>query len=235
MIRPTPICCRLRRIAKDGYDERYILFGASPDLVAGSWAETRLGGPKGTGPMAVPRATGEPANRTASPLSQCSYNYTAAASYAQNHTPPNCGGYNGNYCDYTNCNGDCANFVSQCFSAGGERQDGSWKTFNGGCGLCTTSSPNAGTDTWANNYYLRQWVVTNNYRGQSEPDITHLGIGDIVNYNFTGSWDHVTIVTQPGSNAMICSHDANVCNGPWTMNGLSNGYLYTQVYSLYNC
>lgn len=101
------------------------------------------------------------------------------------------------YCNYNCCGGDCANFVSQCFRAGNQVADGSWKTFNGACGTCGTTSTNAGTDTWANNGYLRNWVI-NSGRGQAQSGINPLAVGDIVNYDWdgNGTYDHVTIVAN---------------------------------------
>lgn len=139
------------RIARDAYDERHLLYGASPDLAPGSWAEIQWGGPKPISTQGVAPATSSPRRGTASPLTQCSYNYTNAASYASNH----CSSYNSAYCNYNPCGGDCADFVSQCFSYGGESQDGTWYTFSGACGTCGTSSSHAGSNAWANNQLLR--------------------------------------------------------------------------------
>ena len=49
-----------------------------------------------------------------------SYNPGAAVSYAHQY----CQKYNKNYNNYKNSGGDCANFVSQCMTAGGQSFDG---------------------------------------------------------------------------------------------------------------
>jgi hypothetical protein len=220
------------RIAKDAYDGRHVLYGASPDLLPGSWAEVRWGGPA-TGAAVKPARSASPAAGQAQPLNQCSYNYTAAATYAGNH----CTSYNGNYCNYNPCGGDCTNFVSQCFSTGGENQDGTWYAHNGACGFgCSGSSANAGgSAAWVNNEDLRNWVI-NAGRGSAQGSIYNLGVGDIINYDWNndGIFDHVTIVTQAGGNALICSHNTDACNVPWQF-GNNGSYQYTTLYSLYNC
>ena len=50
-------------------------------------------------------------------ISRLSYDAGAALSYAKNHCCKSC--YNRNYNNYRNSGGDCANFVSQCLTAGG--------------------------------------------------------------------------------------------------------------------
>ena len=223
------------RIAKDAYDERHVLYGASPDLLPGAWAEVQWGGPKGDGVAVKPASSASSTGGTAQPLSQCSYNYTSAANYAYN--PGYCSSYNGNYCNYNPCGGDCTNFVSQCLSYGGENQDSTWYTHNGGCGFgCGGSSANAGgSAAWVNNISLRSWVI-NSGRGAAEGSIYNLGIGDIINYDFNndGTYDHVTIVTQAGGNAMICSHNTDACNVPWQF-GNNGSFEYTTLYTNYNC
>ena len=49
-----------------------------------------------------------------------SYNPSGAINYARTY----CRNYNPQYYNYRNQGGDCANFVSQCLIAGGERLDG---------------------------------------------------------------------------------------------------------------
>ena len=128
-----------------------------------------------------------------------SYNYLAAKDYAL----ARCSSYNSSYCNYNPCGGDCANFVSQCFRAGNQIDGGAWYTIpNGACGRCGTQASYAGTDTWANNDLLRQWVIDSS-QGQALSDKWGLGIGDIINYD---KWDpdpnkvidHVTVMGLAG-------------------------------------
>lgn len=210
------------RIIRDSYEEPD-LYGASPDILGGSWSAVITGVPP-NGTLRVPNAPAPAGDFSASAC--YNYNWTAAANYATSHCTAST--YNANYCNYNACGGDCANFVSQCLRAGNQVNGGAWYTFNGACGTCGTTKTYAGTDTWANNYYLRNWVI-NSGRGVAKSSIGGLGQGDLVNYDWTGngSYDHVTIVSDP-VNDLICSHNSDRCNASWTMGGASR-YLYTWV------
>jgi len=211
------------RLLKDAYEEPD-LGQISPDLVSGMWAAVQWGGPKG---LATPSAA---PNGAIQPLTQYSYNYTAAKNYALGH----CSSYSDSYCNYNPCGGDCANFVSQCLRAGTERTDGSWNTYSGGCSNCGTTSSNAGTTAWVNNEALQNWVI-NAGRGQAWGSIYSLGIGDIINYDWDGDgvFDHVAIVTDAGGSTLVSCHNIDRCNVGWQLGGAA-GYQYTEVNSLYN-
>lgn len=219
------------RIVKDAFEEPPLLAGPSPDLLPGSWAAARYGIPSN----GILHTDGE-VSGDISPdfhtMATYTYNYVNAMNYAKSY----CTSYNTNYCNYNGCGGDCANFVSQCLRAGNQVSDTTWRTFQGGCGTCGTSSPNAGANTWANNRLLREWII-NSGRGYNTGDLGLLGIGDIINYDWSccdGVYDHVTIVVQPmnPNGALICSHTPDLCNAPWSMGGAFS-YAYTHLYSTY--
>lgn len=213
------------RILRDEHDE-FILHGRSPDLQPGSWAayyygksqrvNTRVG-------ASVPASKGP---GLASPAqSHLVYNYNAAVGYAHTYWSS----YYGMYCNYNACGGDCANFVSQCFRQGNHPDAGLWYTFNGGCGVCGTSATYAGTDTWANNLYLRNFMI-NQGRATTRSSVSELGYGDIVNYDqtFANGWHHITLVTVPGTDTstLVTGHNPNVSDYIWHLNW-SAAHLYT--------
>lgn len=224
------------RLAKDAYDEFDLGF-TSPDLVPGSWAEIpRDGGP--TGIVAPPQA-GTPAallgrsrsqsspgamGAIAHPSRRLATQYTYYASAAVNYARTYATSRNGAYCDYSSCGGDCANFVSQSFRAGSQVNGGNWYTFSGGCGNCGTSSSNAGTDPWANNQQLHDFMLSAG-RAAGESWITYCLAGDMINYyNSTNGWHHCTIITDD-TNYLVCSHVPDVYNAPWNW-GNFNGTNY---------
>ncbi len=222
------------RLAQDAYEEPD-LHGASPDLVPGSWAAVWSGFPS-NGRMRIsaspPTASMDGISRSL-PLTTYNYDRYAAVNYANDH----CASYNQNYCNYSGCGGDCANFVSQCFRAGGQVDGGNWYTFDGACGNCGTTSPNAGTNTWANNRLLRNWVI-NSGRGEARGDIYQIGAGDIVNYDWGGDgiFDHVAIVVESAggtSSGLVSSHTVDRCRVPWTLGG-AESYGFTHLYSSYD-
>ncbi len=220
------------RLVKDAYDE-LDMFGVSPDLVPGSWAAVRLGTPS-NGDFRTSASVASAVFRIQThALVSRTYNRTAAKDYANRY----CASYNPNYCNFNSpCGGDCANFVSQCFRAGNQVNDTYWKTYNGTCGpgTCPTkSSANAGTDHWANNRLLRDWIL-NSSRGDAKSGITSLGVGDVVNYDWggDGTYDHITIVTDAGTPRLVCSHNYDRCNVEWTLGG-ARSYLYTAMRSTY--
>ena len=207
------------RVIRDAYEEAS-LYGASPD-----------------GSLQIPPPPQSTSDSTLSPMTITSYNRSGAVSYATSR----CTSYNSSYCNYnaSYCGGDCANFVSQCFYAGGQAKDSNWKTYSGPCGgsQCAAyagSSPNAATYEWANNKGLRDWFI--GHRGAvAQPNISYLGAGDIVNY-ITGTntdWNHVTIVVQAQagtSGALICSHNPDRCSTSWSLSDFSpKNYSYTRI------
>lgn len=216
------------RVVKDAYEEPD-LHGVSPDLVPGSWPAVWSGRPSNaTLSTGVPNASVDLGGAAPAACTNRTYNYTAAVSYAAARW----NAYNSSYCNYNNCGGDCANFVSQCLRNGNEVSDGTWKTFNGGCGNCGTTASNAGSDTWANNGYLRSWAI-NSGRAISEPGITDLGKGDFVNYDWDGNGvlDHVAIVTD-SSNYLVTCHNTDRYNVNWQLGG-AKAYKFTWMTSSY--
>jgi hypothetical protein len=229
-------------VSKHAYDE-YGIYLPSPDLTPGSWAEIQKGGPSGIPDPGTP-AGGAQQEPQVSVMAIYYYNRSLALTHAHNTCNPLAGKpYSSQYCNYVPCGGDCANFVSQCLRAGGHPEStynfystvdnqyhGYWKTNNwGSCGQCGTSAQYAGTDTWANNEYLRDFLNTSG-RAQPVASLSQLMYGDVINYAWPGScsyWtapndnrvDHIVIVserTQDGG-ALICSHDRDLCDGWWDL------------------
>ncbi len=212
------------RLVRDSYEEPP-LYGASPDLVPGSWSAVRAGFPSG-GALALGPVPAAP--QSVATLTTCySYNWTAAKDYALAHWSS----YNSSYCNYNPCGGDCANFVSQCLRAGNQVDDpgGVWRTFNGACGRCGTTSVNAGTDTWANPKMMRDWLLSSG-RAVSKSGIDGLGMGDPITYDFEGDgyWDHTAIVTDP-INDLVTAHNTDLCNVPWALGATSHLFTWVNV------
>lgn len=203
------------RVAADGYDEA-MGFGRSPDLVAGSAAAIWFGKVAGgrNAKASAPKVPGLAAIKS-DQQNVATYDPSAAVWYA--HTYWN--NYYPYYCNYNACGGDCANFVSQCFRQGGDTDLSPWYTYTGGCGNCGTSATYAGTDTWANNSYLHDFLL-NSDRGYAWYDIASMGVGDMINYDIYGDWvmRHVVIVTAgaPGSNPLVTGHNQNVYDVPYS-------------------
>lgn len=210
------------RLAKDSYDESDLGF-RSPDLAPQAWAAIQWGGPVG---IAAP----QPQQTSNAPFTTHYYNPIIAANYAVAHATS----YNGSYCNYDNCGGDCTDFVSQSLYSGGEIQASPWNTFNGACGTCGTTSGNAGTDTWANNVLLHNWLQSSG-RGGAQSWITSCIVGDVVNYyNSSAGWHHMTIITNR-NNYLVCSHSPDLQNVPWnsaSFNGTN--WWFTAVWASYN-
>lgn len=141
------------------------------------------------------------------------FNWAAAVNYAIDW-----GGSarNSNYTDYTPA--DCANFVSQCFKAGGYPNDGSWSAY---------------TYAWVNNMGLRNWLIASG-RGISQVE-SLLGYADIINYDWEndGIFDHVAIITGLSPICVTC-HTKDALNAPYkSIAWPYSAYLYAQTLVLY--
>lgn len=90
---------------------------------------------------------------------------------------------------YTSFSQDCANFVSQCWKAGGYPNDGTWSPY---------------TNAWVNNVSLRSWLIASGRGFVSNEGA--LGYADIVNFDWTsdGTFDHVAIVTNQPTTLVSC-------------------------------
>lgn len=205
------------RVSADSFAELGFL-GASPDLVPSSWADPLS--PAVDAPLAH-SATLAPAGAVRT------YNYMGAVNYALAHAAT--GTYNTAYCNWNSpCGGgDCANFVSQClYNGGGYVPDTSWRCFQGSCcGVTRTSA----SDTWVNNLYLRNWLISSG-RAASATGIGSLGYGDTINYSFGSGWAHIAIVSDP-TNDLICAHNTDHRNFPWSLGASS--WLFTKLYVTY--
>lgn len=118
---------------------------------------------------------------------------------------------------------DCANFVSQCFIAGGYPTDSSWYK---------------NSATWVNNLQLRNWLISSG-RGISDSSQSQLGYADIVNFksSTTLQWSHVAIVTRPYSlGCLISCHSNPQLNVPLSVYGSDPswaGMAYASTYLYY--
>lgn len=127
------------------------------------------------------------------------YNPSKAVNYATSH----CSNYNGNYFNYRNWGGDCANFVSQCMKAGGF-------SFKGCAG-------------WVDDYGCMPRVVElksclrsrgwKEYR--TKPNCFRAG------YPFFFGDSHAVLASSVSGNTVLyCGHTNDVCNGRLTSNVL---------------
>lgn len=215
------------RIAADQHDE-FFLAGKSPDLVPGSWAAIREGKSTqvrtGTSLIEAPAHLKGPG--LARPLqTQYVYDWNAAVWYARTYAyspyPM--------YCNYDACNGDCTNFVSQCFRQGGQVDQSPWYTFNGACGTCGTTASYAGTDTWANVGLNYNFFMTNNNRAAPRSSISQVSTGDFIDYDWNndGTWDHKTIISSPnGDYTLVCCHSPWLKDYIWTLDSSSAGHRF---------
>lgn len=221
------------RIAADAYDE-FDLFGESPDLTAGSWADVQMGsGPTGTNAPAQPE--------TAPRLLAINYNRSLAVQSAYNNHQY----YNPDFCDFNGCGGDCANFASQCLTAGGQTRDGIWDVYSGECsngGCNTPTATYAGNDTWGNNQLLRDWVNRDsnpsNPRGYPVSYDWQLKNGDLINYRWPGgctdgyATQHVALVVDAGGPYVAChtpDRYAWYYQDIWSGCGSAQYWTYTQL------
>ena len=200
-------------IVTDSYDEGPE-FTQSPDYVA----------PKAAAPapyqtsLDLPQASVAPEE-----LYNFTYDHQAAANYSNAYWSS----YNLAYKNFNPVGGDCANFVSQSLRAGGQPDDGSWYYRNAG----GSTADDGWTYAWVNNQGLRDWA-RNTMRGIAYTNYAQLMVGDFINYdwNWDGTYDHVTIVVQAGTNALINSHNSDRYHYPYNY-GSSQGMQYTHLYT----
>lgn len=117
------------------------------------------------------------------------FDYMSAVNYSNSWATS----YNSAYSNFSP--NDCANFVSQCFTAGGYPVDANWFKYSG---------------PWINNLQLRNWLISSG-RGLSAPAQSSLGYADIVNFKSASTlqWAHVAIVTRPYSLGSLISCHSN--------------------------
>lgn len=186
-------------IIEDGYNESTLL-GSSPDYSPNFETNIKSSPPLISGFGSL-KAKSRPARlfqpKTAS-LTSYTFDYMAAASYAEYWAKS----YNSAFSNWGASNADCANFVSQCFKAGGYPNDGSWSPY---------------TYAWVNNSGLRNWLISSG-RGH-DSSLGAIGYADAINYDLTnnGSLDHVVIVTDWSSAGvpLICSHTGAALRVPY--------------------
>jgi hypothetical protein len=225
------------RIQRDEHDEFYF-YGQSPDLTYGGWAAERFGRrqdmPARGSTSLPPSPAGTKGPGLARPRTgHLYYSAAEAVQYAQTYG----NSFNASYCNFTDCGGDCANFVSQCLRDGGHPNAGDWGTYNGTCGAggCG-SSANAAKDTWGNNVLLRNFVI-NQGRGESKAGINDLASGHLVNYDWqqNGSMDHIAITSVwVGGVAHVCSHTPAAVDQHWQLGDTTADHWFTWVYASFH-
>lgn len=179
-------------ISQDGYDEK-TLVGVSPDYdqsIQPNRANLKIG-KSAPSPNIQAIAVG---NNSTNLLGR-TFDWTAAYNYGLFWAKAR----NSAYLDYSNLGGDCANFVSQCFTAGGYPTDSNWSPY---------------TYDWINNVGLRSWLLSS---GRGIPtNVGAMGYADIVNYDWHGDglYDHVAIVTGLPGPRVSC-HTTDQYNIPY--------------------
>jgi hypothetical protein len=221
------------RLAKDGYHER-IFCGASPDLVPGSWADAGGPGPANAA-VTSPVVTMKPSSSTGT----CQDDFQASVNYAHTYCCSGC--KNTGYCYYCDCGGDCANFVSQCLSAGNEHWDSTWYCNpNHTCNCDSPAVAWAGSLAWVNVSAQHDWIIHSG-RGEDVRSQNDLGLSDIINYDWyppDGTWDHCAIVTNfdQYGNPLVSCHCYDRCDTVWWDGGQSGTkYRFTTIYIYYPC
>jgi hypothetical protein len=224
-------------IIRDGYNERDI-FGASPDFTPGTWSDDGGPGPS-VGAESPAAATAMHQRRRFRQMGLCAIDWFSVQSYMETW----CSSRNTGYCNYCNtpyCDGDCANFVSQCWSAGNHHWDKYWFcTQNYSCNCHDTPSVAwGGSVPWINVDQQHTWAVNTTGWGSDVSNVTSLLLGDFINYDWTGGgiWDHVAIVHSLDSNGypLISCHCYDRCAQPWSDGGAAK-YRFTHVGTSYPC
>lgn len=200
------------KIVRDA-NEELVMLGRSPDWVEPAPAP-------GTSNLKVAPHTQMPAQ--GANLLGRTLDYMASRQYALDWA----NSFNlAHYLDLTSSGGDCANFVSQCFIAGGYPTDsaGVWYPY---------------TTNWINNLGLRNWLI-NSGRGHADSSEAQLGYADIVNFkdSTTLQWAHVAIVTEPYiSGTRISCHtkpQRNILLAPYASDPSWAGVEYASTYLNY--
>lgn len=109
--------------------------------------------------------------------------------------------YNPDFHDYNPQGGDCANFVSQCLSAGGLKQTDEWNYTNG-----------KGTSAWISCRSMYA-LFSKKYEVIEYPTYEDFDKGDIV---MKRSLTHVVICSGKDENGkpLICAHNDKHCDDP---------------------
>lgn len=196
-------------ISQDGYKESVSSTGgSSPDYVEAS-STSMLIATASSKQLHVPIPPAPAQN-----LLGRIFDYAAAANYGYTYAYYR----NPAYTDFSP--NDCANFVSQCFIAGGYPTDGTWARY---------------TYAWINNIGLRNWLVASG-RGYAST-LGGMGIADIINYDWEPDsiYDHVAIVTQlPGPLVSCHSNDQQNVPYKWIASPHpGTNYLYTSTFVSY--
>jgi hypothetical protein len=147
------------------------------------------------------------------------YNRTAARDYAYAHYQSG----NPDYCDFTNPNGDCTNFLSQCLYTGGWAQNDDWRSkVKADCPQCRNTTCDA-AECFRCKWTVAQdfkYYVTHEGAGRIESgnyNDVDLEIGDILQFDWTndGNIDHSSIVTKKTASAVYVTYRNYVGGQPF--------------------
>lgn len=147
------------------------------------------------------------------------YDRLKAVEYAQKWAM----GKNPNYYHFGGIGGDCTNFISQCLFAGSHimnYQPNGWFYIN-----VNNRSP-----SWTAVEYLRQFLLSNHTRGPFAKvvDKNQLQLGDLIQIDQTGRYNHTVIVTKiENGKIYVSAHSRDALNVPL------DGYKYNKILCLH--
>ena len=148
----------------------------------------------------------------ATPAAAYSYNRQAAADYALQYAENR----NAAYGDYTNCGGDCTNFVSQSLLAGDWRETGKYIYYSKYAWYYDGTNVPWRSRSWTSATSLYRFMLYTT-RAISVGSADQMDIGDIFQIDFDrdGTWDHSLIVTGEDYRGLLMSyHTPNTKNEP---------------------
>lgn len=135
------------------------------------------------------------------------YNRYEAIKYAQKWALSR----NPQYLNYDNLGGDCTNYISQCFYAGGK-----WMNFEE-YGWYYKDGNNK-SPSWTSVEYLYKFLISNKSIGPQGKvqNLRDLMIGDIIQLSFDGNiFGHSLIITKLDNDInkiLICAHSKDALN-----------------------
>ena len=210
---------------KDDYDEGYMRSSTysemEPVLIPVDWAGITID---------------EVSGQVYQTHSTAGYNASAVVDYADRWVWH---GYDGNnhveyynpaYINFNNSGGDCANYVSQCISAGGMPQDSTWHYYFNGPGTSDDDYTTAWIYVPSHRQYFGRFGRTIN-----DPVAADIAPGNpvYINWSGDGSWNHATICV--GYNAagvpIVNCHNIDSWHRVWNYGSSSARYSTVQLVS----
>ena len=139
------------------------------------------------------------------------YDPQAAVNYAHQYAL----NYNPAYSSWKGRGGDCANFASQCLTAGGLSQDGTWQPYTG---------------AWLGANNLRLYLIARgDCTGYSTVSVNNITIGDLVwsrGEDGTG-YGHVMVVTAVSNIGInICGHTNDRNDAYYSVSSMAGSLVY---------